>query len=153
MSAFEITKKLTKSILQGSHDFYLVNFANPDMVGHTADIPATVRAVETVDHCVGEVVEAILSKGGSCLVTADHGNAEELRNLQTGELSKDHTTNPVPCIIIRDDLRGLTNPLSQTIGHDLSLLKPAGILSDVTVTALAMMNIEISKKMNGESLL
>jgi 2,3-bisphosphoglycerate-independent phosphoglycerate mutase len=153
MSALAVTDKLTKVIMQEKHDFIVVNYANPDMVGHTGDIPACVRAVETVDHCLGQVVDLILSKGGRCIITADHGNCEECRNLQTGEISKDHSTNPVPCIIIGEEYRGKSSPDSQLIGNDLSLLRPVGLLSDVTATALKMMSVEIPKYISGQPLI
>jgi 2,3-bisphosphoglycerate-independent phosphoglycerate mutase len=153
MSAFEVTAKLNKTIIQEKHDFFVVNFANPDMVGHTGDIQASVKAVETVDRCLGEVVDLVLSKGGKCVITADHGNCEELRNLQTGEISKDHSTNPVPCIIIGEEFYGKTNPQSQLIGNDLSLLSPVGLLIDVPATILKLMEIEIPREMTGKPLI
>jgi len=153
MSALEVTQKLSKVIMQEKHDFYVINYANPDMVGHTGDIKAVTKAVETTDYCVGQIVDLILSKGGSCILTSDHGNCEELRNLQTGEISKDHSTNPVPCVIIGEQYRGKTNPDSQVIGGDLSLLKPVGLLSDVSATALKMMEVEIPKYLSGRPLI
>lgn len=152
MSAVAVTKRLQKVIMQEKHDFLVVNFANPDMVGHTGDIEAAVKAVETVDWAVKQIVELTLSKGGKCVITADHGNCEEMRNLITGEISKDHSVNPVPCIIVSEDLRGKTNPDSQTIGTDLSLLTPMGLLIDVPATILKLMEIEIPKTMNGQPL-
>jgi 2,3-bisphosphoglycerate-independent phosphoglycerate mutase len=153
MSAVSVTKQLIKTILQEKHDMYVVNFANPDMVGHTGNIPAVVQAVETIDYCIGEIVDVVMSKGGSCIITSDHGNCEELRNLQTGEISKDHSTNPVPCIIIGEELRGKTNPESQLIGKDLSLLRPVGLLSDITATTLKLLGLEIPKDMTGQPLI
>ncbi|HCC23766.1 TPA: 2,3-bisphosphoglycerate-independent phosphoglycerate mutase [Candidatus Falkowbacteria bacterium] len=153
MSALDVTQKLSKVMLQEKHDFYVVNYANPDMVGHTGDINAVIKAVQTTDYCVGQIVDLILSKGGSCILTADHGNCEELRNLQTGEISKDHSTNPVPCVVIGEKYRGKTNPDSQVIGGDLSLLRPVGLLSDVSATALKMMDLEIPKYLSGRPLI
>ncbi len=152
MSALEVTAKLTKTIMQEKHDFFLVNFANPDMVGHTGDVKATIKAIETVDYCIGQIIDLVLSKGGNCIITADHGNCEELRNLQTGEISKDHSTNPVPCIIIGRDFQGKSNPESQLIGNDLSLLRPVGLLSDVPTTILKLMEIEPPRYMTGQPL-
>jgi len=153
MSAMEVTNKLSKVIMQEKHDFIVVNYANPDMVGHTGDIKATTKAVETVDYCMGQVVDLVLSKGGKCIITSDHGNCEELRNLQTGEISKDHSTNPVPCIIVGDEYQGKTSSDSQLIGNDLSLLKPVGLLTDVTATTLKLLDVEIPKYMSGRSLI
>src|SRR3989339_99341 len=153
MSALEVTRKLTKVIMQEKHDFIVVNFANPDMVGHTGDIRAAIKAVETTDYCIGQIVDLVMSKGGQCIVTADHGNVEELRNLQTGEITKDHTTNPVPCIIVGENFRGKSDPNSQLIGTDLSLVRPVGLLSDITATALKMMEIEIPKYLSGKPLI
>jgi len=152
MSALEVTAKLNKTIMQEKHDFFLVNFANPDMVGHTGDVPATIKAIETVDYCISQIVDLVLSKGGNCIITADHGNCEELRNLQTGEISKDHSTNPVPCVIIGKDFQGKTTPDSQLIGNDLSLLRPVGLLSDIPTTILKLMEIEKPRYMSGQSL-
>ncbi len=152
MSALEVTSKLNKALMQEKHDFIVVNYANPDMVGHTGDIPACIKAVETVDYCLGQLVDLVLSKGGNCIITSDHGNCEELRNLQTGEISKDHSTNPVPLIIVGEKYQGKSSPESQLIGNDLSLLRPVGLLSDVTATALKIMNVEIPKYITGQPL-
>lgn len=153
MSADLVNKKLAKVIMQEKHDFYVVNYANTDMVAHTGDIPATIKAIETVDRCIGEVVDLILSKGGQCMIVSDHGNCEELRNLQTGEISKDHSTNPVPCMIIGENFRGQTNPDSQLVGNDLSLLTPVGLLADVPATVLKLMQIEVPPDMSGRPLI
>jgi 2,3-bisphosphoglycerate-independent phosphoglycerate mutase len=153
MSAVEVTNKLTKVIMQEKHDLFVVNFANPDMVGHTGDLDAAIKAVQTVDWCLAQIVDLALSKGGHCVITADHGNCEEMRNLQTGEISKDHSNNPVPCVIIGEELRGKTNPSSQLLGTDLSLLTPVGLLIDVPATLLKLMEIELPKYMTGRPLI
>ena len=85
-----------------------MNFANPDMVGHTGDEPATIIANQTVDKAMGMIVDATLAMGGVCLVTADHGNAEEVKNLMTGDMDKEHSTNPVPLLIIGKQFEGMT---------------------------------------------
>lgn len=154
MSAFEINKKLIPEIRQGKHHFVVVNYANPDMVGHTGVIPATIKAIETVDKCVGELVKAVSEMGGTSLVTADHGNAEELINLQTGEVDKEHSTNPVPFIVVGNQFEGqsLTAGLDSADG-DLSIVTPSGMLADIAPTILKMMEIEHPDDMTGSPLL
>ncbi|MDC6657715.1 2,3-bisphosphoglycerate-independent phosphoglycerate mutase, partial [Leclercia adecarboxylata] len=100
MSAFEITDKLVEAIDGGSFDLIVCNYANGDMVGHTGDFKAAVKAIETVDTCVGRVVEAIERAGGACLITADHGNAEQMVHPVTGEPQTAHTTFLVPLIYV-----------------------------------------------------
>lgn len=153
MSAAKVKDALAKEILKEKHDFIIVNFANPDMVGHTGEIKATVKAIEYVDRCLGETVDLILSKGGAAVIVADHGNAEELLNLQTGEKDKEHSTNPVPCIIVGAEFEGKASREVKTIGNDLSLIEPVGLLSDVPTTILKMMGIEIPDEMNGKPLI
>lgn len=153
MSAKKVTEELQKEILQEKHDFIVVNFANPDMVGHTGNVEATVKAIEFIDKCLGEVVELVLSKGGAAVVVADHGNAEELVNLQTGEIDKEHSTNPVPCLIIGSEFEGKTIEDVQTVGNDLSLVQPIGLLSDVAPTILKLMGVEKPDEMDGRSLI
>jgi 2,3-bisphosphoglycerate-independent phosphoglycerate mutase len=116
--------------------FGVINFANPDMVGHTGDIPAAVEAVETVDRCLGEVVTAVHSGGGACMITADHGNAEHMLN-DDGSPNTAHTTNPVPLLVTVADVT----------------LAEGGILADVSPTALALLGVEQPQGMTGHSLL
>jgi len=116
--------------------FGVINFANPDMVGHTGDIPAAVEAVETVDRCLGEVVTAVHSGGGACMITADHGNAEHMLN-DDGSPNTAHTTNPVPLLVTVADVT----------------LAEGGILADVSPTALALLGVEQPPGMTGHSLL
>jgi len=96
MSAYTVTEKLLQLIARDDHAFILVNYANPDMVGHTGVLPAAVKAVETVDSCLARAVEAVLEKDGDVLITADHGNCEQMVDPATGEPHTAHTTNPVP---------------------------------------------------------
>jgi 2,3-bisphosphoglycerate-independent phosphoglycerate mutase len=117
--------------------FGIINFANADMVGHTGSIPAATRAVETVDRCLGQVLGAVLEQGGGAIVTADHGNAEEMLTAAGGPQTA-HTLNPVPLVVVA---RG------RAIGH------PPGILADVAPTALALLGIPQPAKMTGRSLL
>ncbi|MFA6382695.1 MAG: 2,3-bisphosphoglycerate-independent phosphoglycerate mutase [Candidatus Buchananbacteria bacterium] len=154
MSAAELNTKLIAAIKESKHDFIVVNYANPDMVGHTGVIPATIKAVETVDKCLGELVTVVLNQGGVCLVTADHGNAEELINLQTGEIDKEHSTNPVPFIAVGPEWEGqsLTPGLDSAAG-DLSILTPSGMLADIGPTILKIMEIDQPGEMTGSPLI
>ena len=153
MSALEVTDKVVKAILKESYDFILINFANADMVGHTGNLKATVKAIEAVDRCAGKIVKAVLGKGGLALITADHGNAEALFNMQTGQIDKEHSANPVPLLIIGKEYEGKSLSWPDAPGGDLSLLKPGGLLSDVAPTILKAMNLEKPKEMTGRSLI
>jgi len=152
MSAMEITKKIIELIEKDKYNFILVNYANVDMVGHTANIKAASKAVEVVDKCLGDLVKITLEKNGILLVTADHGNAENMFNMQTGLKDKEHTANPVPFIIIGKEFEGKTIGFQEAPGNDLSLIQPQGILSDVAPTILKIMKIKIPPEMTGRSL-
>ncbi len=143
MSAYGIRDGLLKAIAEDTYDFIIVNFANADMVGHTGVIPAVVKAVETVDTCLGAVIDAVLAKGGAALVTADHGNAELLIDPATGGPHTAHTTNPVPCILIA----------APNIGLDGATLRSGGRLSDVAPTILELLGIQRGPQMTGRSLI
>ena len=153
MSALEINSKLINEVNTGDNDFILVNFANADMVGHTGDIVAAKKGIEVVDKCLGKLVKAILEKEGVILVTADHGNAEVMFNMQTGSIDKEHTANPVPFIVVGKEFEGKTIGFKEAPGGDLSLLKPQGILSDVAPTVLKIMGLSKGKEMSGRSLI
>jgi 2,3-bisphosphoglycerate-independent phosphoglycerate mutase len=154
MSAFEVTDKLLAELKTGKHHFVVVNYANPDMVGHTGVIPATIKAIEAVDKCVGQLVKVVNDLGGVSLVTADHGNAEELINLQTGEVDKEHSTNPVPFIIIGNQFEGQTlTPGLDSADGDLSIVTPSGMLADVAPTILKLMEVDNAKDMTGSPLI
>lgn len=153
MSALEVTDKTLKAIEQADYDFILLNFANADMVGHTGNLKATVKAAETVDRCLGKIVNSILNKGGLLFITADHGNAESLFNMQTGQIDKEHSANPVPFLIIGKDYEGKSLSLPDAPGGDLSLLKPQGMLADVAPTILKVLNLEKPSEMTGRSLI
>jgi 2,3-bisphosphoglycerate-independent phosphoglycerate mutase len=153
MSALEITNQVVKEVKENKYDFILINFANADMVSHTGDKAATIKAVETIDKCVGKLVDVILSNGGVAVVTADHGNAEELVNLQTGVMDKEHSTNPVPLIIIGKEWEGKTGGAREALGSDLSLMPPQGLLSDVAPTILKIMGLKQPEEMNGSPLI
>lgn len=138
MSARPLTAALLQRLQEHNDDFILVNFANPDMVGHTGVLAAAIKAVETVDECAGRLVAAINAKGGIALVTADHGNCERMINLETGEPHTYHTTQPVALFVIGDGYRNL---------------RPRGILADVAPTVLDLLGIEQPAEMTGRSLL
>lgn len=154
MSAFDINQKLIPAIKEGKYHFVVVNYANPDMVGHTGVIPATIKAVEVVDKCVGDLVKAVNEMGGVSLVTADHGNAEELINLQTGEIDKEHSTNPVPFIVVGNRFEGQSlSPGLDSADGDLSIVTPSGMLADISPTILKLMEVDQPEEMTGSSLI
>lgn len=139
MSAPEVCDRLVEAIGSGKYDVIIVNFANPDMVGHTGVLSAAVKAVETVDTCVGRTVEALLAAGGQMFLCADHGNCEQLIDYETGEPFTAHTTNPVPFILINYD-------------PEYTLME-GGRLCDIAPTLLAMMGLVQPEEMTGHSLL
>nr|WP_218119196.1 2,3-bisphosphoglycerate-independent phosphoglycerate mutase [Limimonas halophila] len=139
MAAVEVTDRLTRAVGDGTYDLIVVNYANGDMVGHTGDMDAAIRAVETVDACLGRLSEAVTMAGGALLVTADHGNADRMRNPETGQPHTAHTTFPVPVVLSGgpagvDQLRD-------------------GRLADVAPTLLALMGLPQPEAMTGRSLL
>ena len=139
MSAYLLTDAVLKRIQAHDDDFILVNFANPDMVGHTGVLEAAIKAVETVDECANRLVEAVVAKGGVALVTADHGNCDRMVDYYTGEPHTYHTTQPVTLIVIGHD--GYVN------------MVPRGILADVSPTVLDLMGIKLPDEMTGRSLI
>lgn len=143
MSAPEVGTGVIDAIRSRKYDFVIVNFANPDMVGHTGVIPAVVKAIETVDACVGEIVSALKEVGGVGLITSDHGNAEEEIDPETGGPLTSHTTNPVPVILVTPDDHPLSN----------ATLRRDGILSALAPTVLDLMNIPIPESMTQPSLI
>lgn len=153
MSALLITKEVVKALSKKKYDFIVINFANADMVGHSGNLTATIKGVETVDKCLGEIVERVLAQGGVSIITADHGNAEEEMNLQTGEIDKEHSNNPVPLIIIGKDFLGQAGPGGDAPEGDLSLKPPTGVLADVAPTVLSLLGVDKPDEMTGESLI
>lgn len=153
MSAFEVTEKVLDAIAQNKYDFILINFANADMVGHTGNIEATIKAVEALDKCIGKISNAVLGKDGVLLITADHGNAEMKVNMQTGDISKEHTNNPVPLILVAKKYEGQNIGWPEVIGGDLSVVSPIGTLSDVAPTMLKLFGINKPSDMTGNSLI
>ena len=139
MSAYEVTEKVLEAIKEDKYDNIILNFANTDMVGHTGSLEAAIKAVEAVDKCVGKIVNLVEEKEGNILITADHGNAEQMIDYKTGEPHTAHTTNPVPIILV-------------TQNENLKL-KENGKLADLAPTMLDLMNLEKPEEMTGESLL
>ena len=139
MSAPQVCDKLVEAIKSGKYDVIIINFANPDMVGHTGVESAAIKAIETVDACVGRAVDAIKEVDGQMFICADHGNAEQLKDYETGEPFTAHTTNPVPFILVNADP-------SYT-------LREGGKLADIVPTLIELMGMEQPKEMTGTSLL
>jgi len=139
MSAPELTQTLLEQIRKNTHDVIILNFANPDMVGHTGVFEATIKAVEAVDKCIGEIYDELQNVGGTLLVTADHGNAEEKVDPKTKLPITAHSTNLVPFILVNDTFKGQT-------------LHEGGALCDVAPTILELLHIPIPKEMTGKPL-
>ncbi len=139
MSAYGVLDKLLEAINSDEYDVIVINFANPDMVGHTGVLPAAIKAVEVVDECVGKAAEAIKAKGGVLFICADHGNCEQMLNYETGAPHTAHTTNPVPFILV---------------GYDEGYkLAEDGVLADIVPTLIEIMGYEQPSEMTGKSLL
>ncbi|MFA6099362.1 MAG: 2,3-bisphosphoglycerate-independent phosphoglycerate mutase [Patescibacteria group bacterium] len=153
MSTPQITDRIVKEIAGGQYDFIVANFANPDMVAHTGNMEATVKAHESVDLAIGKITDAALAVGGTVLITADHGNSEEILNLTTGGMDKEHSTNPVPFVIIGKAFEGLRAPTGDVIGGDLSMTPPVGMLADVAPTILKIMELQPTSDMIGRPLI
>ncbi len=153
MSALPIAERVVQEVMKGQYDFIALNFANPDMVGHTGNEQATATACETVDKAIGKIQDAVLAHGGVMVITADHGNAEEVKNLTTGEIDKEHSTNPVPFIVVGKQFEGLRAPTGDVIGGDLSLTPPIGMLADVAPTILKIMELPQPSDMTGTALI
>jgi len=139
MSAPEVTDKLVEAIESGRFDVIVVNYANADMVGHTGDLKAAIKAVEAIDQCLGRLAAAVERAGGTLLITADHGNVEMMRDPKTGQPHTAHTTNPVPLLLLNPpkDVQGLED----------------GRLCDVAPTLLQLMHLAQPKAMTGHALL
>lgn len=153
MSAIPIAERVVKEVAGGMYDAIIMNFANPDMVGHTGNEAATVIANETVDRAMGMIVDAVLAVNGVVLITADHGNAEEVKNLVTGDIDKEHSTNPVPFLIIGKSFEGMKAPSGDVVGGDLSMTQPIGMLADVAPTMLKIMGLPQPPDMTGRPLM
>jgi 2,3-bisphosphoglycerate-independent phosphoglycerate mutase len=139
MSAYEVADKAVEAVKSGKYNVMVVNFANCDMVGHTGIMDAAVKAVKTVDECVGKIIKEIIRKGGAAIITADHGNADKMVD-EEGNPFTAHTTNPVPLILVDEKRIGCS-------------LKKDGILADIAPTLLDMMDEEKPLEMTGKSLI
>ncbi|MBK3496022.1 2,3-bisphosphoglycerate-independent phosphoglycerate mutase [Viridibacillus sp. YIM B01967] len=135
MSAYEVTDALLAAIAADKYDGIILNFANPDMVGHSGMLEPTIKAIEAVDECLGKVVAALLAKGGAAIVTADHGNSDEVMTLE-GQPMTAHTTNPVPVIVTKENI----------------VLRNGGILADLAPTMLKLIGVEQPLEMTGKPL-
>lgn len=139
MSARQITQVVTSSLQLSVYDFMCLNFANPDMIGHTGNLPAAIQAVECVDECVGQIMKMVLAKKGVLIVTADHGNVEEMISLKTGEMNTKHSTNPVPFYIVSEQYPKLR-------------LRKNGTLGDIAPTVLGLFGVKQPNEMTGKPL-
>ena len=136
MSAYEVTDALLEEIEADKFDAIILNFANPDMVGHSGMLEPTVKAIEVVDECLGKVVDAILAKGGKAIITADHGNADEVITLEGNPMTA-HTTNPVPVIVTKEGVE----------------LREGGILADLAPTMLDLLEVQKPEEMTGTTII
>ncbi len=150
MRAGEITTKTVRAISTGRYALAVVNFANADMVGHTGNFTATVRGLEYLDQCLGEIVDAVLAIDGVVIITADHGNAEQMVYPSTGEIDKEHSANPVPFLLIGSDFQQRT---AVTNASNTQVMAPAGLISDVAPTVLELLGLPQPVHMTGHSLL
>ena len=141
MSAYQLTLELLNKIKQNKHHFIVVNFANADMVAHTGSIAPSIKACETIDRCLSQIVPVALDHDGTVIITADHGNAEELMSLATGGINTEHSTNPVPVIFINKDLYAKAVDLQK------------GILADIAPTVLTLLHLNIPDSITGRNLL
>lgn len=149
MNAAAVTEKIIAGLKSQKYDFILVNYANADMVGHTGNFEAAVKAIEALDHCLGELSYATLAQNGALLVTADHGNAESMLDPKTGEIITEHSSNPVPCFLVTADNKKERTE-SQIMRHQSMV---DGMLVDIAPTILELMGIPPSEDMVGNSLL
>lgn len=137
MSAIEVTDRIIEAIEQRRYDVIIVNYANGDMVGHTGVFDAAVKAVETLDACMGRITEALAAVGGEALITADHGNVEQMEDESTGQAHTAHTCEPVPFIYV---------------GQRQARIRPGGVLADVAPTLLTLMGLPVPKEMTGTTI-
>ena len=146
MSAKGVSEGIANALNEEKYSFMIVNFANPDMVAHTGDLKATIKCLEFLDGLLSELIPLALAKNWTTLILADHGNAEELINLQTGEIDKEHSTNPVPLIVVSKEKEGQSMVSNL---ESLANLTPTGILADVSPTILKIMGLPKPKEMEG----
>lgn len=150
MSSEKLTDILTQKISETDTNFFVANFANTDMVGHTGDLSAGIAAVEFIDKCLKKILDVSLLADAVFIITADHGNIEQMINARTGDINKDHTTNPVPCLIIANEFK--TPKVEDREFCDLSSRVPSGVVSDIAPTILELLGLEIPSEMTGINL-
>src|SRR5699024_2306547 len=136
MSAYEVRDRCMEELAKKDLDLILLNFANPDMVGHSGKLEPTVKAIEAVDECLGPIVDEIIGQGGAVIITADHGNSDEVTSADGNPMTA-HTTNPVPVIVAKEGAE----------------LRSGGRLADLAPTLLVLMGLEKPGEMDGESLI
>ena len=153
MSAPLVTKNIVEQIEQDKYDFIVVNYANPDMVGHTGNMDATIKGIEALDKLLAKLVKAVLDKNGVMMLTGDHGNAEILFNMQHGQKDKEHSTNPVPFILVANKYEGLSVGWQDVPGADLSIITPIGALADIAPTIIDVMGLSKPEEMTGRNLI
>ena len=152
MAAREITDRVLRELSAQAFDVIIINFANADMVSHTGNLPASIQAVEVLDECLGQITQAALAYGGACVITADHGNAEQLFDPFTGHIDKEHSRVPVPCVLVGKQWAGkLATP--GIAGKDLSQIPSSGVLADVAPTILKILQLRKPDEMTGRSLI
>lgn len=142
MNAEKVVTEVRRRVDSGQYDFIVVNFCNPDMIGHTGNLSAGIRAVQTVDKCVGKIIRGVWRKEGTTIVTADHGNVEEMINLKSGEVDTEHSVNPVPFIVVGPSFKSLRRKVL-----------PKGVLANVAPTVLDIMDVTTPREMTKKSLL
>lgn len=142
MNAEKVATEVRRHVDSGQYDFITVNFCNPDMIGHTGNLSAGIRAVQTVDKCVGKIIRGVWRKEGTTIVTADHGNVEEMINLKSGEVDTEHSVNPVPFVVVGSRFKNLRRKIL-----------PKGVLANVAPTVLDIMGITTPREMTKKSLL
>lgn len=151
MAGLEVTSVLIDKITNSNNNFFIANYANGDMVGHTGNLDAAIKAVKYLDRFLEKIMEAVLSVDGVLIITADHGNIEQMINMKTGEIDKDHTTNPVPFLLVANEFR-FDEPTNRDF-LSLSARTPEGVISDIAPTILDLFGLPKPVEMNGINLL
>ncbi|MBI2416238.1 MAG: 2,3-bisphosphoglycerate-independent phosphoglycerate mutase [Candidatus Kerfeldbacteria bacterium] len=153
MSAAGVRDAVIAGIQQQRYHFIVANFANADMVGHTGNLSATIQAIETLDQCLGSMVQTVLQYNGTMVLTADHGNAEEMIDVHTGHIDKEHSTNPVPFLIVGQSWGQVKSLWPAIPLNDLAQMQPSGVLSDVAPTVLRLLGLPLPTAMTARSLI
>jgi len=150
MSASQITNQVLWAIGSSQHKLVVVNFANPDMVGHTGNLSATIKSLEFLDNLLGKIINLALKENWVSIITADHGNCEQMINIRSGEINKEHTSNPVPFVVVK---KGVGDKAFSSGLANLDSIVPGGILADVSPTILKIMGLSQPSEMGGISLI